>query len=335
MSLLLLVGGWTALWLFARYEAQTTFHAWLAREHAFGRAWTCPDEHVGGYPLGIVLTCDRPSFRGPVADGVFAGEIGRLEADTRLYFPTNVAVRLAPPLRATEVDGARRLDAAWSAATLTLRGVLPNDLDRGQLEVADLRVGPDAGPDAGPLARIGHVAVGFKPVSRTAGPRIDLETTGKVDDATIPALDGALGSPDPVDLAFRGFATQVGFAGGMTLPEVLDPWTAAGGQLHVEAIEISKGPFRMTGAGRLGLDDEHRVAGRLDAGFSGLDPVAARLGLPVGAVKVGGLLAGFLGGSSPDTTQARPADVSLPLIAKDGRLFVGPVKTGVQLLPLY
>jgi hypothetical protein len=331
LSLILLVGGWSALWLFARYEAERTFHAWLEGEHAYGRAWTCPNERVGGYPLGIVLSCDHPTFRGPVADGLFAGKLGQLRAETKLYFPTNVAVHLGSPLRATEVDGSRRLDVAWSSALLTLRGVLPNNLDRGELDLNDLHVGPG---DA-PTARIGRVLVGFKPMNRTAGPRSDLEASIDADGAAIPSLNAVLGSSDPFALSFKGFATQVGFTGGTTLPELLDPWIAAGGQLHVESLALTKGAFRMTGAGRVGLDDEHRVVGRLDTGFSGLDPVAARLGLPLGAVKVGGLLAGLLGGSSPDTSQAQPADVSLPLVAKDGRLFLGPVNTGVRLLPLY
>ena len=329
LSLLLLVAGWTALWLFARYEAVVTFERWRTSERSFGRAWDCPNQHVGGYPLGIVLTCDHPTFKGPVADGLFQGGLDGLRAEARLYFPTNVIVTLAGPLALTEVAGPRRFDARWSSALLTLRGLLPADLDRGLLELADLQLGPV------PLAASARqVTIGFKPINRAADARIDLEATLTADDAHVPELDTALGSTDPLQLRFSGFATQVAFTGGVTLPELLDPWIAAGGQLHVGNLDLVKGAFQAHATGRLGLDEEHRLQGRLDTGFSGLEPVAARLGLPIAAVKVGGLLSGLLGGAAP-ASDAPAADLSLPIIAKDGRLKLGPVDTGVRLLPLY
>lgn len=329
LSLLLLVAGWTALWLFARYEAVATFARWRLAERGFGRAWTCPDEHVGGFPLGIVLSCDHPTFKGPVGDGLFQGGIAGLRAEARLYFPTNVVVNLDGPLAMTEVAGPRRLDARWSSAALTLRGTLPADLDHGQLEMAGLALGPPLG------ATVAHLTLGFKPVSRAADARMDLEATLAAEGARVPALDAALGSDDPVQLRFSGFATQVSFAGGVTLPELLDPWVAAGGQLHVGSLDLAKGAFQAHAAGRVGLDEDHRPQGRLDAGFSGLEPVAERLGLPMGAVKVGGLLSGLLGGAAAPTADAGPAELTLPVVAKDGKLQFGPVDTGVRLTPVY
>ncbi|MDX7952956.1 DUF2125 domain-containing protein [Lichenihabitans sp. Uapishka_5] len=333
LSLLLFLGGWTALWVFARYEAVATFARWRANERSFGRAWTCPDEHVGGFPLGIVLSCDHPTFKGPVADGLFQGELGGLKADARLYFPTNVAVTLAGPLRMQEVGGPRQLDAAWTSGLLTLRGSLPGDLDRGQLDMTGLSVGAGQGATP-PLGQADRLTLGFKPVERSADVRMDLETTVAAEGARIPTLDAAFASSDPLSLRFSGFLTQLGFTGGITLPEVLDPWVAAGGQLHVQSLIVTKGAFQVDAAGRLGLDEEHRPQGRLDAGFSGLAPVAARFGIPLGALQVGGLLSGLLGGAAA-SSDAPPADLRLPVIAKDGRLKLGQVDTGVRLLPLY
>lgn len=338
LSLLLLLVGWTALWFFARYEAVATFARWRVAEQRFGRAWTCPDERVSGFPLGITLACDHPTFKGPVGDGLFEGSIAGLTADARLYFPTNVVVTLAGPLRMTEVAGPRHVDASWSDGTLTLRGILPGDLDRGQLDMSGLGLGPvPAAGGAAALGTIGHLSVSFKPVDRNAEARMDLDSTVTVTDAHIPALDAALGSTAPLNLKLGGFVTQVAFAGGVTLPELLDPWVVAGGQVHVQTLEADKGALRLRAAGRIGLDEDHRLQGRLDAAVSGLAPVAARLGIPLGAVQVGSLLSGLFGGGAPAVAagDAAPADLTLPLVAKDGRLKLGPVDTGVRLTPVY
>lgn len=337
LSLLLLVGGWTALWLFARYEAVATFARWRLSERSFGRAWICPDEQVSGFPLGIVLTCDHPTFKGPVGDGLFDGGITALRAETKLYFPTNVVVMLTGPLQMTEVGGPRRVDVNWASGLLTLRGPLPGDLDRGTLEMTDVGLGPmPAGGGAPAFGRIGALTLGFKPVNRNAEARMDLDLTVAATGARIPALDAGLGSDDPLDLNLSGFATQVSFPGGATLPDLLEPWIAAGGQVHVQSLDLDKGTFRMRAAGRFGLDEEHRLAGRLDAGFSGLGPVAKRLGIPLGAVQVGGLLSGLLGGAAPAPAAGEAAaELSLPIVAKDGHLRLGPVDTGVRLTPVY
>jgi hypothetical protein len=332
LSLVLLTGGWSLLWFFARYEAQAAFGQWLASERSFGRVWSCPNQGVGGYPLGIVLTCDQPTLKGEIGDGVFQGDIAGLRAEARLYFPTNVTVTFVSPLHATEVGGTRRIDASWSAATLSLRGLLPDNLDRGLLQVEDLQIDPAGGTDEG--ARIGHVELAFKPVTRAADARADLETTFVADNARIPALDAALGTADPMGFRLKGFATQVKFDGGMTLRDVLDPWSHAGGQLHIQSFSLDKGAFAVKGSGRLGLDEDHRVEGRLDTGFSGLGPIAAKFGLPLDAVKLGSALSGLLGGKTADS-DAPASDIALPVVAKGGRLYVGPLKTGIALVPLY
>ena len=71
---------------------------------------------------------------------------------------------------------------------------------------------------------------------------------------------------------------------------------------------FAKGSFprRRDGRELSGRPDQHQVQGRLDARFDGLAPVAARFGIPIAAVNVGGLLSGLLGGKKavPGTAKA-------------------------------
>jgi hypothetical protein len=331
LSLLLFTGGWTILWFFARAEALSTFEQWRESERSFGRVWTCPGQSIGGYPLAIELTCDGPTFKGPVANGVFDGRLARLTATAQLYFPTKVVVTLTGPLEATEVATKQHVEATWAAGVVTLRGLLPDGLDRGLLEASQLRLADSAQPqDAVTLDRI---ALGFKPMPRSVDARSDVRASIDADGVRIPLLDASLGTRDPLAIRATALATQVRFDGRATAAEVLGPWMRAGGQVHLQDFDARKGALRITASGRFGLDEEHRLEGRVDAGFTGLGPLADRLGLPVDVLKLGGTLASLLGGSK----DASPAgtDVTLPITAKNGTLMMGPVRTGVTLTPLY
>ena len=328
-SALLLVGGWTALWFFARSQAIDSFDAWLASERTHGRSWSCTDRDVSGYPLAIRLVCDRPTFQGAVADGVFRGDMSRLTAEADLYQPTRVDIDLQSPLAVTEVNGPRTFHAVWSNATLMLRGTLPADLARGWLMAENIVIG-----DTAPTSRVDHVELSFRPIVRQGDQRSDLDATLKVAGAQVPSADAAFGSTDPLSLTVQGIVTQVAFDGATTAPDVLGPWSHAGGQVHVDTFSVAKGSFKAEGGGRIGLDEEHRVEGRLETRFTGLEPIAARFGIPLGAVKVGGLLANLLGGK-PSGGDGEQGGIALAVAAKDGHVLLGPVRTGVSLHPLY
>ncbi len=83
-SALILVLGWSVLWVVARQQALGAMDHWLAAESAHGRQWTCPDRAAGGFPFRILLACRDPSFAGKVdgvmAEGRLSGLRGRVVA---------------------------------------------------------------------------------------------------------------------------------------------------------------------------------------------------------------------------------------------------------------
>ena len=97
---------------------------------------------------------------------------------------------------------------------------------------------------------------------------------------------------------------------------------------------LNKGDLKAEASGAVGLDDQHRLAGRLQAGLSGFGPLAEKLGIPLRAVEVGGLMAKLLNGS-PLGAPADAGNVALPIILAGGNLSIGPVRTPVRLRPLY
>jgi hypothetical protein len=97
--------------------------------------------------------------------------------------------------------------------------------------------------------------------------------------------------------------------------------------LKVERMELQEGNLRYWGSGTLSLDEERRLQGKLDTETNDLDGLLALLGphLQLGDAEDGNLrtMLAILGGSA-----------KLPIIAKDGVLYIGPFKVS-DLAPLY
>lgn len=329
-SLSLLLIGWTLLWLFARHQAYSSFDQWIAAERGQGRYWSCPNRAISGFPLSIRIRCDHPTYADRPENGTVRGELTGLAAEAHLYFPSNIIVDLAGPLTFHEQSTATDFTVVWSQAHVTLRGDMPGDFNRGQLQADAVAVTP-AGSST--PTTIDHLDLSIRPFSEKAGASVDAEAILKLSGARSPDADAAFGSSEPMAASATALATRLP-SEGASLPLLLEPWRRAGGQLHLEAFSLTKGAFSATGDGHIELDEEHRLAGRLDSRFAGLEPIAARFGIPVGAVKLGAVLSGLLGGKT-DKADARSAELTFSLVAKNGRLYVGPVRTDLTLPPVY
>ena len=55
--LAIVVVAWSGGWFWIRGRAEREMDAWMAREAAAGRTWTCQDRSVTGYPFRIELRC--------------------------------------------------------------------------------------------------------------------------------------------------------------------------------------------------------------------------------------------------------------------------------------
>jgi Uncharacterized protein conserved in bacteria (DUF2125) len=72
------------------------------------------------------------------------------------------------------------------------------------------------------------------------------------------------------------------------------------------------------------------VKGKLDASFGGLDKAFRQLGVDPALITAGQVLSGLLGGRG-----GRAGRMSLPLTFSGGFLSIGPVRTQIQIPPLY
>ncbi len=325
---------WSGAWLLASRRAAAGLDEWLRAEAASGRQWTCPERTVEGYPLALRVTCRQPTFHGEVAGRIATGSADALRAGVTLAEPRTVMVDLAGPLYLRAEDGEFDLVVSWSTLGLTL-GPLPDPVREGSLDATRLAVTLRAQTADGINMRADHLTGRAEPATAPGMAAGDEAFAFSGSGVSFPTLDGFMGTDALMQAEGRGVLVH---ADRLSAPTVvrLEGWRRNGGRLDVAAIKVSKGAFVGEASGMLGLDEGHRVAGRLDTSLQGFGPMAERFGIPIAGVKLGGLLSSLLGGKRPvDQRPASPDTVRLPVSLTDGHISVGPFQTPLTIPPFY
>ena len=89
-------------------------------------------------------------------------------------------------------------------------------------------------------------------------------------DGSIPALSRLLDSQNPIGLQFGGTISQAEVGSAKSLPEFLEKWRLANGQVDITTVRLTSGGTLLEATGGLDLDDQHRVKGKLDACICGV-----------------------------------------------------------------
>lgn len=329
LLLVLLIGvvaaGWSALWFYAAREAGVRFDGWLASEDTQGRSWTCPERKIGGYPAALTITCAKPTYSGHTPTGTESGTAKSLLVEAAVTHPTSLALTLGAPLTYKSADGTADIKANWSSLTIDLEGL--TDTKTVAVHGKDVAVDNLSGEE-----RQGGKATTLDATFDLTQPRIGFDIA--IGGTTMPVLDGLLGGEAPVEAALAGRLDRKDVGGSATLPDAIERWRQQGGQVTLESSRVARADASVTGSGTLGLDDAHRLQGRLDASFVGLEPVLKRFGISGNLAAAGSLLSTLFGGGPPKA-QAAPGSLNLPISFQNGRLGIGPIRTLIALPPLY
>lgn len=322
-----LAAGWTVLWFAASYAAQSRIDDWFAQEAQRGRAWSCPTRRVEGFPTRLYVVCDAPSFSGPVEGVDVRGRLTRLAAGAFLLTPGRVDVDLGSPLTIETRDGSARLALAFARLRLDLRFSL-DDLQRSTLLGEDMEIhwnGPYGAVD-------GAVQAVELTMQAVDGAEHTYDVAVQSAGVVFPELDKLTASADPAKLQAKARLTGAEPGEG-EWAEHMERWRAAQGRLLIERLAFDKGALEVTASGELGLDELHRLQGRIELGGKGADSILLRLGVPPAAIGVANALGGLLRGPT-DKAVGRPA-VKLPLALENGKVAIGPLRNVFSLKPLY
>ena len=332
LSLLILSLGWSALWLFARREAAGVMDAWLASEAAHARVWSCPERSITGFPLRIEISCRQPTFRGRAGGETIDGTAASLRATAALYQPNAIDVTAAGPLTLHGKDGGTQATLSWHGLMIGLR-LLPGNRVRAALEIdAPALVGPE--PWAGHADRF-EFRLG--PATGRPADEHAYDVWLTLADGTVPSLNAVTGADDPLTIDEKGILTRFDPSSLDRWQDAAETWRQAGGVYDVSSLTFAQANLRIDAKGQLGLDDAHRLAGRLQATMSGYEDLAARLGLSLRAVTMGSVLANLLSpkGNAPAAAASDRPSITLPIAFGDGHLMIGPLRTALRLDPLY
>jgi hypothetical protein len=311
-ALLALFVALAGFWFWSIRTADAQIDAWIAREAALGRNWTCPDRSLGGFPFRIEVRCKTPRF--VRNDTGLKGELEAITAVAQIYNPTLMIIEADGPLKLN--DGRGTYTADWGSLRASLRGRPGERLDRLSIDGRDLRLN---WTDAMGTARQAAASQGEfhirRDLSRPAAEHAYDIATSLVGFA-LPALDPLTGGTGQAAISFDAVLTHADPLSGHGFPGEIERWRVAGGKLIVRDFSISKDASRLGVQGELQLDDRARPQGSLDIAMTGLDVALKSFGVP------------------PIRGDNNSKTANLKLRFERGQIFFGPIPIG-KTFPLY
>ena len=320
--------GWPVLWYVKSRETAAALAAWTAQEARLGRAWSCPNQKTGGFPFSVEISCASLLFQGEILGKTLTGTLRGFRATSPLLRTGKVLVRLDPPFAVKTLGGTVDITMQWEELFLDLEGT-PGALERVALAGNQVRLQGTAGGMGAVEGAFGDVSGDFVLMRDRHDHAYDFMVSFK--QGSIPALDNLLDTQLPIDMQVRGTLSQVDLRGAETLQDFLENWRAANGHAEITAAWLTSGQIIFDAKGGLDLDGQHRVNGKLDASFAGLDKAFRQLGVDPALITAGQVLLGLLGGGRGGGT----GRTNLPLTFSKGFLSIGPVRTQIQIPPLY
>ncbi|MCK0197875.1 DUF2125 domain-containing protein [Ancylobacter sp. 6x-1] len=326
--LLLAAAGWTVMWFYAAHRAQAEIDAWIVREAAQGRQWSCGERSFGGFPFRFELICAEPKL---VLENTGTPGAGwtvtarRAHAVAQVWDPQHIIAEFEGPSSLTEASTGRKLDANWSLLQTSAVGSEGRP-DRVSVSVNNYTL--SQGGSALFAAR--HLEVHARHHPGDAGPTLDL--AAGMEGGTGPE-SLAPGQP-PVDGELQATITQTPEFRSMPPADRLRLWQQAGGRLKLVVGKLSTADSVLMARGDLGVDERLRPVGEVQLTVAGSDKlVAALTGAGLVPPILTGILPAVLSAGAPTEVDGKKGS-SFTFTLRDGRVFMGFIPLG-KIGPLY
>lgn len=313
-------------WYFIAQRVQGGIDAWIQDERLRDRLWACSNRLTSGFPFTVRIECAEPSFKselGPVRSGTARALIGEAHA----FNPFRIAFSVQGPMRLLTSAGSASL--VWNSfeVSLSTRDIAPDLAARLQ----GLRVEQASGD----LARSAQLRAGDMNLrlqrSPDRAPEADARlVTISLEDVSTPALDDIFQNGDPLRANLSAVILKAGAVRTGSFAERLDRWAEAGGRFQIGTLTADKGASHMNASGDLTVDDQRRPSGQLSVRVTGVAPLLAQFKLPAAPMAIEGLLRGSGNRAGSSLLENR----NLPLELRNGRLFIGPLRTPIAIPPL-
>lgn len=273
-AIVVLAGGWSALWYYAAGVANRTLAGWVTREAAGGRIYTCGSEGISGFPFRIQTQCTgaaatlnsvQPPLAVAARDIVFTASVFR---------PTELVGDITGPLTIAAPGQPPNLTANWSSAQIGVSG-LPPQPDALSVTLAQPRL--DRGAGAATLFAADGAGFQARIVEGSADNHPVIDAVLHLASASAPALHPALAKPLQADIevVLRGFNDLTPKPLAVHFREL----QASGGSIAVKSLRIERSDAAVIGNGTLTLKPDGKLDGVLTVAISGLESIVPQLGI--------------------------------------------------------
>jgi hypothetical protein len=325
--LLTIVVGWSIFWYFVSRQTAAAVTSWMTHEAQLGRSWTCPDRKIGGYPFAVEVSCANLLFQGKILDKTLTGTVRGFHVTSPLLRNDNLLARIDSPFAAKTSDGTLDFTIQWAEFFIELEGQ-PGEFERVSFAGSQIKVQGKAGAMDPMEGEFGELHSSLSPSPDRHDNAYDFMFS--FNDGSIPALNSLLDTQLPTAVQFGGTISQAGIKGAGSLTDFLEKWRMANGHIDIDTARLTSGGILFEGKGGLELDNNHCVKGKIEAGFAGFDKAFRQLNIDPGLITAGHVLSGLLGKGG-----AVPGRLYLPVTFSEGFLSIGPLRTSIQIPPLY
>jgi hypothetical protein len=338
----ILAAGWCAFWFFAVGQARDRIAGWIDREQRSGRAYTCVEQSLGGFPFRIEFRCANAGAQLTRIQPPLQVSIGKVTAAVQIYQPTLIIAEIDGPVTIADPGQPPKMTANWSLAQVSVRGT-PRNPQRVSISSDQMAVDRAGAEKTERVFAASHAELHGRIASGDAqnNPVIDVATT--LVGATAPAMHALAAQP----FDFSGDSRLFGLKNFAPKPwsERFREIQAAGGRIEVRSLRLKQGDLLAIASGTLKLTPSGFLDGDLQVTATGVEKALAALGVDLSRIggsrneRLGAALS-FLDKLAPGTVTGalsllgEPAELEgrkaakMPLRVRDGSVMLGPIKLG-------
>jgi hypothetical protein len=273
---IVLAAGWCALWYYAAGVANREMAAWVEREAAAGRVYSCGSQTIGGFPFRIEFDCTTAaaalnSLQPPLTVNAKAVAVA-----AEVYHPTLLVSQIASPLTVAGPGEPASFAADWSRAELSVRG-LPLEFQAAAASFDQPHLDRVVGGTGTTLFAAGHAEFHGRIVGGSAIDNPVIDTLIRFAAATAPTLHPLLAAPTQgeIDAVFYGFKDLTPRPWSVRFREMHD----AGGKIEITRLRIAQADAIVVGTGTLTVNANGKLDGLIRVAIAGLDQIVPKLGV--------------------------------------------------------
>ena len=275
-GIVLVAGGWSALWYYAANVADRTLAGWVAREAAGGRIYTCGSEGTSGFPFRIQTHCTEAAATLNTIEPPVAIAAKDITFTAEVFRPTRLVGDITGPLTVAAPGQAPSFTANWSNATITVSG-LPPAPDAVSVSLAQPRLSGVSGTSAVTLFAADDTDFQARIIEGSATDHPVIDAVLHLASATAPGLHSALAKPlqGDIEVVVRGFNDLAPKPFAQRFREL----QAAGGSIAIKSLRLQRTDATVIGNGTLTVKPDGKLDGVINVAISGIESIVPALGI--------------------------------------------------------